>query len=188
MLDAALIAGLNHLLQGAGWARERLRPFAGRQAGIGMPPFLLAFAVSPDGQFEPVAAAASTDVTISLPPDTPFLLPQGLEKVMAGARVEGNAEFATELSFVLRHLRWDAEEDLSRLVGDIAAHRVVQGARHIAAWQKQAAANIAANLAEYLAHENRQLVTREEYGAFRESLARLNADLSRLEARSNTLA
>jgi ubiquinone biosynthesis protein UbiJ len=187
MLDAALIAGLNHLLQGAGWARERLKPFAGRQAGIGMPPFLLTISVTPAGLFELAPQGAPTDVTIGLPPDTPFLLPQGLDKVMAGARVEGNAEFATELSFVFRHLRWDAEEDLARVVGDIAAHRIVAGTRRIAGWQRQAAANLAANLAEYLTHENRQLVTREEFASLRESLTRMNADLSRLEARCKTL-
>jgi ubiquinone biosynthesis protein UbiJ len=187
MLDAALIAGLNHLLQGAGWARDRLKPFAGRQANIGMSPFLLGFAVTPAGLFEPLPETAATDVTISLPADTPFLLPQGLDKVMAGARVEGNAEFATELSFIFRHLHWDAEEDLARLVGDIAAHRMVQSAQRIATWHRQATANLAGNLAEYLAHENRQLVTHEEFASFRETLARLNADLSRLEARCKTL-
>lgn len=187
MLDAALIAGLNHLLQGAGWARERLKPFAGRQASIGMPPLLLGFSVAPDGLFEPLPDSAAPDVTINLPADTPFLLPQGLDKVMAGARVEGNAEFATELSFVFRHLRWDAEEDLAHVVGDVAAHRMVQGAQRIASWHQQVAANLAGNLAEYLTYENRQLTTREEFAAFRDSLARLNADLSRLEARSKSL-
>lgn len=188
MLDAALIAGLNHLLRGANWARTRLGPFAGRRASIGIPSLQVTFAIGADGLFEPAPADAAADVTICLPADTPFLLPQGLEQAMAGARVEGNAEFATELSFVFRHLRWDAEEDLSRIVGDIAAHRMVRGAQRLAARQKQAAANFAGNLAEYLKYENSQLVTRQEFARFRETLALLNADLARLEMRSKTIA
>ncbi len=102
---------------------------------------------------------------------------------MAGASVEGNAEFATELSFVFRHLRWDAEEDLSRLVGDIAAHRLVATAGRLAAWQQRSAANFGENLAEYLALENRMLVAGDEFAAFREDMNRLATDLNRCESR-----
>lgn len=183
MLDAALIAGLNHLLGGAAWARERLAPFTGRQAAFEMPPFRFSLVIGADGRFEPAPDPVPPDVTIRLPADTPLLLPQGLERVMAAARVEGNAEFATELSFVFRHLRWDVEEDLSRLFGDITAHRMVQGAGRLAAWQKQAAAHLGENVAEYLVLENPTLVGTREFSAFREDVVRLNAALAALEKR-----
>jgi ubiquinone biosynthesis accessory factor UbiJ len=183
MIDGAFLAGLNHLLQRASWARTRLAPFAGRHALIGMPPFQLAFAISYEGRFEPAPDSSSPDVTIHLPADTPFLLLQGLDKVMAAARVEGNAEFATELSFIFRNLRWDAEEDLSRIVGDIAAHRLVAGAQRMAAWQKQAAENLTGNLAEYLKFESRLLIGTDEFIVFREDVLRLNAALDSLENR-----
>jgi ubiquinone biosynthesis protein UbiJ len=187
MIDAALLAGLNHLLQGANWARERLGPFAGRQASFVMPPFALAFSVGADGFFSPVADPAAADVTVRLPDNTPFLLLQGFDKVMAAATVEGNAEFATELSFVLRQLRWDAEEDLSRLVGDIAAARLLRGTHSLVAWQQQALGNLSGNVAEYLVHEARTLIGNHEFSAFRDDLLRLNAALSALEKRSMVL-
>jgi len=183
MFDAALLAGLNHMLAGANWARARLAPYAGRRACIAMPPFRLAFAVATDGGFEPADADALPDVTILLPADTPFRLPQGLDKVMAAARVEGNAEFATELSFVFRHLRWDAEEDLAGLVGDIAAHRLVAGATRLADWQRQAAGHFGENVAEYLVQETGTLVGRAEFSAFAAETARLDAALAVLEKR-----
>lgn len=184
MLDAALIAGLNHLLDGAGWARARLAPFAGRLAAFEMPPFRLALAITDAGRFEPAPeATGAPDVSIRLPPDAPFMLAQGLEKIMAAARVEGNAEFATELSFVFRHLHWDAEEDLSRIVGDIAARRMVQGADRLAAWHRQAASNLGENVAAYLVDENPVLVGTHEFTQFRAEVARLNAALLTLEKR-----
>lgn len=183
MLDAALLAGLNHMLAGANWARARLAPYAGRHACFEMPPFRLAFVVGSEGGFEPAPDAMPADVTIRLPADTPFLLLQGLDKVMAAARVEGNAEFATELSFVFRHLHWDAEEDLSRAVGDIAAHRIVATGGRLMAWQRQVAYRLGENLAEYLVEENRMLVGMREFGAFREEVMRLNAALAALENR-----
>jgi ubiquinone biosynthesis protein UbiJ len=186
MFDPVFIAGFNHLLAGANWARARLLPFVGRRARFEMPPFSFGFEVAPDGQVIPNPDSPNidiADVVIRLPADTPFLLPQGLERVLAQASVEGNAEFATELSFVFRNLRWDAEEDLAKLVGDIAAHRFVAGATRFVAWQKQAATHFAQNLGEYLTIESPMLVPHDELIALRDGIARLDADLIRAERR-----
>jgi ubiquinone biosynthesis protein UbiJ len=183
MFDQAFLAALNHLLEGANWARIRLAPFAGRRARIEIPPFNFGFEIDEAGRVRQSLDPAATDVIIRLPADTPFLLPQGLDKVMAAATVEGNAEFATELSFVFRNLRWDAEEDLSKLVGDIAAHRLVQGASRFMAWHKQAATNLAENLTEYLTLENPLLVSRQEFLVLRDGIAQFDATLNRTESR-----
>jgi ubiquinone biosynthesis protein UbiJ len=187
MIEAAFLAGLNHLLSGANWARARLACFAGRAARIEMPPFAFAFVIDAEGLARQDEDAAATDVVIRLPADTPLLLPRGLDKIMAAASVEGNAEFATELSFVFRHLRWDAEEDLAQLVGDVAAHRIVAGAGRFIDWQNQAAQNLAANLAEYLVRENRMLIASDEFANLREDINRLGADLNRFESRLSRL-
>lgn len=186
MLDSAFLAALNHLLESSHWARTRLVPFAARRARFDMPPFSFGFEVAPDGQVIPIpenASAVGADVIIRLPADTPFLLPQGIDRVMAQASVEGNAEFATELSFVFRNLRWDAEEDLSKLLGDIAAHRIVAGATRFVAWQKQAATHFAQNLGEYLSLETPVLVPGGELLALRDAIAKFDADLARAEKR-----
>lgn len=188
MFAPVFFTALNHLLDGANWARARLAPFAGRRARIEMPPFAVGFEITADGRAQPHLDPATADVTIGLPPGTPFLLAQGLDKVMAGASVAGNAEFATELAFVLRNLRWDAEEDLAQLVGDIAAHRLMRGADRFMGWQKQTAARFAENLAEYLARENSLLVATEKYAALRNDIFRFNADLTRVENRLALLA
>jgi len=183
MLDPAFLGGLNHLLAGAQWARTRLVPFAGRRARFDIPPITFGFEIAPDGGVIPNPDPDITDVVIRLPADTPFLLPQGLDKVMAQATVEGNAEFATELSFVFRNLRWDAEEDLARVVGDIAAHRIVQGANRFVGWQKQVATNLAGNVAEYLTIENPVLVQLDELIALREEITQFETALARAEKR-----
>lgn len=183
MLEAALLAGLNHLLQGSGWATARLVPFAGRRARFELPPFHFAVCVTDDGLFGLSAEPGEPDVVISLPAETPFLLPQGIDKVVSVAQVVGNAEFATGLSFIFRRLRWDVEEDLSTVVGDIAAHRMVQGANHMVAWHKQAAKHLAENLGEYFVHENPLLVATAEFVTWRDDIGSLGAGLSRLEAR-----
>jgi ubiquinone biosynthesis protein UbiJ len=177
----ALIAALNHLLQGNDWARKRLAPYAGRQALIGMPPWQIGFVVTDTGGVDQVIDPLP-DVTISMPADAPFRLLEGLDRLMSTARVEGNAEFATELSFVFRNLRWDAAEDLSRIFGDVAAQRMVQAATGAVHWQRQAARHLADNVIEYLTMENAWLLPRHEFDQFQAELTQLDATLSRLEA------
>ena len=188
MIQSILLAGLNHVLGQSAWARDRLRPFTGRIARFSVPPFELALAIGSDGYFAAAGADAAADVNIALPAETPMLLAQGgLARVMQAARVEGGAEFATELAFVLPNLRWDYEEDLSRVVGDIAAHRIAGGAKALAAWQQQAARNLADNLAEYASEENRTVIGRREHKMFADETAELLAALERLERRVDRL-
>jgi ubiquinone biosynthesis protein UbiJ len=184
MIEAVVLAGLNHVLGQSAWARAKLTPFAGRHARIAMPPWQLGLVVSAAGLFEPAAAAAGPDVTIALPADTPLLALRGQERVMQAARVTGSAEFATELAFVLKNLRWDYEEDLSRVVGDIAAHRIAGSVAALADWQKQAVRNLTGNIAEYAAEENAMVVGATEFKAFADEVSRLRADLDRIERRA----
>lgn len=182
MIQQALLGALNHLLAQAGWARARLIPFAGRQAALLMPPWRLAFRIGSQGYFEAVGDAEA-DVTVELPADTPLLALQGIGRVLGGAHVTGNAEFATALSDVFKHLRWDAEEDLARLVGDVAAHRLVGAAGSVVGWQRQFAGRLTANLAEYLTEESRLMASGGEVKGFSRDVVQLRDDVARLEQR-----
>ncbi|MCK9380481.1 MAG: hypothetical protein M0P95_05365 [Sulfuritalea sp.] len=187
-LPAPLMAAINHLLGQAAWARERLAPFAGHAAQIKLPPFEAAFLVGDDGCISVPLPEAELEVSISLPAATPLLALQGKDAVMRAARIEGSAEFAEALGFVIRNLRWDAEEDLSRVVGDIAAHRIVAGTREFAAWQQQAAQNLAENLAEYFTEEQPLIARDSDIGEFSGDVDRLRDDVARLEKRVQRLA
>lgn len=187
-LPAPLLAAVNHLLGQAAWARQKLAPFAGHAARIKMPPFEAAFLIGADGCISAPAEEAELEVSISLPAATPLLALQGKDVVMRAARIEGSAEFAEALGFVIRNLRWDAEEDVSRLVGDIAAHRIVKGGKEFAAWQQQAARNFAANLAEYFTEEQPLIARQADISAFAGEVDRLRDDVARLEKRLQRLA
>ncbi|MBK7765490.1 MAG: hypothetical protein IPI44_04935 [Sulfuritalea sp.] len=187
-LPAPLIAAINHLLGQASWARTKLVPFAGHAARIKLPPFEAAFLVADDGCIAAPTPEAQLEVSISLPAATPLLALQGKDALMRAARIEGSAEFAEALGFVIRNLRWDAEEDLSKIVGDIAARRMVSSTREFAAWQKQAARNFAENLAEYFTEEQPLIAGRIAIADFTADIDRLRDDVARLEKRLQRLA
>lgn len=154
-----------------------------------MPPWRLDMAVTEEGSFAAIAAAEDEiDVTVALPADSPLRALGGIDRIMAAAHVTGNAEFATELSFVLRNLRWDAEEDLSRLVGDVAAHRVTGLVSRFVSWQKESVRNTGENLAEYLGEEARLLVPRHELAAFSREVAELDERIAGMVRRLDRIA
>lgn len=188
MIRAAVLAGFNHVLGQSAWARQKLAPFAGRHARLAMPPWQLGLVVTADGLFEAAAEDAATDVEITLPAETPFLALQGQERIMAAARVEGSAEFATELAYVLKNLRWDFEEDLSRAVGDIAAHRIAGGFAAFADWQKEAAARFAGNIGVYVTAEAPLLVAHADHETFADDVAALRSAVEHAERRVEAAA
>lgn len=185
-LETPLVAALNRLLEAEGWARSRLVPFAGETVELRAPPLpALRLAVLEEGRIAP--GGAPTLVLTVRPEALPALL-EGEEHLMRTVGVEGNERLAQEILFLVRHLRWDVEEDLSRVVGDAAAHRLVGLARDFAAWQLDAGRRLAAGFMEYAQEEARLLAPRARYGAFAADVARLRDALERLEKRIERLA
>lgn len=189
MLERAVLGVINHLLTGEAWARARLRPFAGQHARFEMGPLALDFAVSSDGSLKPIdgRTGAQADVAIRLPDDTPLRAIADRDSIFSAARIAGSADFAEALGFVARNLRWDAEADLSRVVGDIAARRLVEGTRSVASAKTEAARRAAANFSEYLSQEAAVIARKDELRDFCTAVDALRDDLARLEKRLSRL-
>jgi ubiquinone biosynthesis protein UbiJ len=181
-LNQAAAAALNRLLAREDWAREKLAPFAGRVVRFDAAPLSLQWAVAADGTLAADDAGTPT-ATIGLALSAlPFAL---LDPQMAtrDVRLQGDAEFAQALSFVLQNLRPEPEEELSRFVGDAAATRIVGFLRLSASHWRQLAERMLDNTAHYIVTENPMVVGREELAAFGADVARLRDDVARLEKR-----
>ena len=63
------------------------------------------------------------------------------QSVMQGekpaVRIEGDVQLAAEVNWLVDHLRWDVEEDLSRLMGDAPAHAFMQAVSSMVAALRQ---------------------------------------------------
>lgn len=186
MLTSSAITGLNHLLGDAPWAREKLAPFADRSATFVLKPLELGLGIDGNGYFTE-SATTTPDVVLELPLSSLPKLIGGADALMADIRISGNADLADTLGFVLRKLRWDGEEALSRLIGDIAAHRSTGIGRQVAAWHRQTAQNVVENLSEYLSEEQPVLVKRQALEDLASANSALRDDLARLEKRLQKL-
>jgi ubiquinone biosynthesis protein UbiJ len=184
LLDYPFASALNHLLEAEPWARERLVPFAGETVALATLPLPeLRLAILADGRVAPSGDGAEPSLTLALGPDALAVLGRGEEHFMRAVQVTGNARLASEVMLLVRHLRWEPEEDLSRLVGDIAAQRIVGLAREFAGWQIDAARRLAGSLVEYAVEEKRLLVTRAELESLAAGVTRLRDAIERLEKR-----
>ena len=188
-LESPLVAALNYLLESEPWARARLAPFAGERLELRAPPLpALRFAIGPDGRLAAAPdASAAASLVITVGPELLAAAVRGGEHLLRAVDVSGNAGLAAEVMFLLRHLRWDVEEDLSRLIGDAAAHRLAGMAREVAAWHADAARRFAEGVVEYAAEEKQLLVTRGELEGVAASHARLRDGLERLALRIERL-
>lgn len=187
VLNTLLVRVLNHLIAGESWAGERLRGFAGKRVTIEGAPFPVQLRVTAQGDFETAESDDEAAVTITLPSDFPARLLVDRSSLFASAKLAGSADFAETLAFVFRNLRWDAEDDLARYVGDIAARRLVQAGQSLYEWQGQAASNLATNFAEYATEDSDLLVPPRDLQAFGESVNTLRDDVARLEKRLQRL-
>jgi ubiquinone biosynthesis protein UbiJ len=187
MLAVPFSAFVNHLLAPAAWARESLAEHAGKVALFDVFPLRFAVAVEADGTLRAVARDAAPDVTIRLTHTTALQILAEGEKAWRKAGVEGDTAFASAISKVAANLRWDVEEDLSRVFGDIAAQRMAEAGRSAAAWPRQAATSLAGNVAEYLTEEKHLLVTPLRAGEFVRDVDELRDATERLDKRIERL-
>jgi len=174
---------VNHVLRGSPLALERLRPHAGRTVAIHVGPVALALTVQSTGEVAAALPGASRDLEVRI---SPFLVPRLAareEAAFGEIGMEGDGALAEDVSFLVRHLTWDVEEDLSRVVGDIAAHRLVGAARGLARWSRDASLRVARGAAEYWTEESPLVASRVKVEGFARDVSGLRDAVARLERR-----
>lgn len=187
MLSRPFSAFVNHLLAQAAWARESLAEHAGKVALFDLFPVRVAVSVDSDGTLRPAPADASPAVVIKLTHATVLQILAEGEDAWRKVNVDGDTGFASAISKVASNLRWDVEDDLSRVFGDIAAHRMAEAGRSAAVWPRQAAASLAGNVAEFLTEEKHLLVTPLRAAEFVRDVDELRDAVERLDKRIERL-
>jgi len=188
-LEPPVTLALNHLLDAEPWARERLSPFSGAIVELRFPLLpALRLAITQAGRLSPAGREVAASLVLTFGPEVLPALIRGEDHLARAVHTEGDPKLAAEMLFLVRHLRWDAEEDLARALGDVAAHRLAAGARDLFAAQREALARTAENFVDYVLEE-RQLVAHPAlFEEHRGAVADLRNAIERLEKRVERLA
>ena len=94
--------------------------------------FSMQLAATPAGLWE-LAPQAKPDLLLTVTDTSPLdLARSAMQGERPAVRIEGDVQFAAEVNWLVDHVRWDAEEDLSRLIGDAPAHTLANLGRGMA--------------------------------------------------------
>ena len=99
----------------------------------------------------------------------------------------GDGEVAQAFQKLLAYGKPDIEEELSGVIGDVAAHRLGEVARSVGGWSKEAGSTLRQNITEFLQEERRDVPSRYEVEAFTKNVDTLRDDVARVEARLKRL-
>ena len=114
--------------------------------------------------------------------------PQPEEVIQRGAvTIRGDAEVAQRFRELAMLLKPDVEEELSRIIGDTPAHQALRLVSAATGFGRRAMRTGVRNVAEYFAHESRDLVPRAEAEDLYRGVERLREDLDRLDARARLI-
>lgn len=174
---------VNHVLAQSPSARARLAAHAGSVLQIDAAPFAFKLRIAADGSVAREANAAVSNLVVRIAPASlPLFLTDGIA-ARKSVRIEGDAGLAASVDAVLGEARWDIEEDVSRVVGDVAAHHLGRTARTLGDWARQTAKSLTASTASFLTDEEPLLARRDEAERLRDDIARTRDDIERLEKR-----
>jgi ubiquinone biosynthesis protein UbiJ len=129
-LQNRVVLFLNHVLMSEPQALERLKRQQGKPVKVVWGDFQLSLAASPAGLLERPAPDAQPQLSVVLTQTSPFVLAQA---VLSGDKpavdIQGDVQLAAEVAWLVDNVRWDVEEDLSRVFGDAVAHTLGRLAR-----------------------------------------------------------
>jgi ubiquinone biosynthesis accessory factor UbiJ len=121
---------LNHVLTQEPEAQARLVRQKGRMVLLQWRTFHMTLSPTPAGLLERAPETDHPDLRLTVTDTSPLALAQAaLRGEKPAVRIEGDVQLAAEVNWLVDHVRWDAEEDLARLIGDAPAHTLAQTAR-----------------------------------------------------------
>lgn len=132
-MQRRMVLLINHVLMQEAQAQARLTRQAGKVVHAQWRNFSMRVAATRAGLLEIVHdAGVPADLTLTLTEQSLVQLAQtAIKGDKPPVHIAGDVQFAAEINWLVEHVRWDAEEDLARLVGDAPAHAIGNVARRI---------------------------------------------------------
>jgi ubiquinone biosynthesis protein UbiJ len=136
---------LNHVLMQEPEASCRLKRQTGRIVLVQWRNFFFKLVATPAGLLDLADQDAQADLVLTVSDESPLVLAQAaLRGDKPAVRIQGDVQLAAEVNWLTEHLRWDMEEDLARVLGDVPAHTLSQLAQGLVGALRQFLTKVAA--------------------------------------------
>lgn len=190
----ALEAALNRALALDPDTRDGLRTLDGRRLVLRLATPPVALQVSVDGErlrVGPLEGEAEPDLSVratlgGLLAQLPFMRRDDAPAV-GSLRIEGDADLARRLQRLAERFDPDWQQPFVAAFGDIAGVQLAQLFAAALRGAKTAAGVMATNAAEFVQHESRDVIARDELVAFYDDIDILRDDVERMAARVERL-
>ena len=181
-----LADAFNHVLAQNAWSQAKLVPFAGKLFQLKLLPAVLTFALDESGLVQ--EAKGVPEATLSATPSSFLRFLTGKPRDLHLITIEGDIEFGAALREILSQLTWEAEEDLSRLFGDVLAHRIAGLSKSLFTWQAQSLKRFAITSREYFTDEQPLLAKPRHVAQFAQAVRVLQTAVDDLDQRIQKLS
>jgi ubiquinone biosynthesis accessory factor UbiJ len=188
MIKQVVTRFLQHLTNQNNWSRQQLMGFAGKVVAFDFTLIKANLIILEDGSLAISGETAPPDATIYLPPSLALRLFANIEAAKMQIKIEGDTHLATEFSKVLQNMRWDVEEDLSHVVGDIAASKIGAASQFAFVTAKTQSINLAEMLSEFWQEEQPIIAKKRHVEQFNSDVDAIKSDVARLDKRLAKLA
>lgn len=188
MLKPLITRFLQHITNQNNWSRPYLAPFAGKVVQFDFSLLKANLIILEDGSLSLAGVTAIADAVIHLPPSLAMRLMAQDESAKMQIKIDGDTHLATELSKILQQMRWDIEEDLSHLMGDIAANKLVAGGQKVVQETKKQTINLAEMLSEYWQEEKLVIAKKWQVEKFVQEVDSFKSDMARFEKKLKKLS
>ena len=127
-----LVLFINHVLMQEKEAQARMARQSGSIISLRWRNMSMRVAATPAGLLECLSPQGPSDLSLTVTEESPVALLQAMAVgAKPGVNIEGDVQLAAEINWLADHVRWDVEEDLSRVIGDAPAHAMAGIARQV---------------------------------------------------------
>ena len=187
MFKALSTRFLQHLLTQNSWANALLQPYAGKAVQFDIASIKANIIILEDGGLVMAGETNIADATVCISASLLLRLIAQDEAAKVQIVISGDTHLATEFAKVLSNMRWDYEDDLSKLVGDVSALKISQFGRDAATGIKRNSIQLAEMLSEYWQEEKPLIAKNRLVEKFNTEVDTLRADVARFEKRLTKL-
>lgn len=181
MLKTLSTRVLQHLISQNSWANSLLQPFAGRSVKFNVSLISTTLVILENGSLAVAGESNIPDAIVTIPPSLLLRLIAKDESAKLQISIEGDTHLAAELAKVFANIRWDYEDDLSKIVGDVPANKIGEFGRKTAHTVKETSTNLIEMLSEYWQEEKPMIAKKRHVEEFITQVDTLRADTARLE-------
>ena len=181
-VPALILQSINHVIEQEKWAHDLLLSREGQIVAISLPVgnFQLMIQNGLLANTSDNTGVAAVSLEISQEAIWAFLR-EGKSGAMKFVRISGDVDFAADLNRLAADLKWEAEEDLAKLIGDAPSRRILLESKKLFQQASLAVDDFKLGLRDYLVNEKNTLLGAQQFNEFKSEIRLLRDQLDRTE-------